>query len=75
MWYRITLKLSNGEIRSGIREVSHENLYRVELMVFEAVKKSIGLNRISMLDITPLSEDHPEVQALLKCGKDVQELK
>jgi hypothetical protein len=75
MWYRITLRLSDNKIRSGIRQIDDTNLFRVELMVFETLKKTIGLHRIKALDLTELSEDHPEVQALLKAGKEVQQLK
>jgi hypothetical protein len=75
MWYRITIRYRNNKIQSGIREVSHKNLHRIELMVFDAVKKTMAYNSISLMDITPLPDDHPEVQALLKSGNEVKELK
>ncbi len=75
MWYRITLRLSDNKMLSGIRQVDDKDLYKVELMVFEAAKKTIGLHRIKALDLTPLPEDHPEVKLLLSSGKEIRELK
>ena len=75
MWYRITLRLTNNTIRTGIRQIDDDNLYRVELTVLEAAKKAMGLHRIAALDLTELDEHHPEVQALLKKGPPVRELK
>jgi hypothetical protein len=75
MWYRITLRLSDNRILSGIRQISEENLYKVELMVFDAAKKTIGLHRIKALDLTPLPENHPEVKALLGSGAAIRGLK
>lgn len=75
MWYRITLKLSDNRILSGIRQVNNENVYKLELMTFEAAKKTIGLHRVKALDLTCLEENHPEVKALLSSGKATKELK
>ncbi|HVM87934.1 MAG TPA: hypothetical protein VMT76_07075 [Puia sp.] len=75
MWYRITLRLSDNKILSGIRQIDDENLYKIELMTFEAAKKTIGLHRVKALDLTPLSEDHPEVKALVSSGKEIRQLK
>jgi hypothetical protein len=75
MWYRITLRLSDNRMLSGIRQIDVEDLYKIELMTFEAAKKTIGLHRIKALDLTPLPENHPEVQALLNSGKELKELK
>jgi hypothetical protein len=60
---------------SGIRQIDVDNLYKIELMTFEAAKKTIGLHRIKALDLTQLSENHPEVQALLNSGKLLKELR
>ena len=75
MWYRITLVLSDNKVLSGIRQIGHENLYKIELMTFEAAKKTIGLHRIKSLDLTPLPENHPDVKALMGSGKTIRELK
>jgi hypothetical protein len=75
MWYRITLRFSDNRVLSGIRQIDDKDLYKIELMTFEAAKKTIGLHRIKALDLTPLPENHPEVKALVGSGKEIRELK
>ena len=73
MWYRITLHIGN-KIRSGIREYHNVNVQGVQFMVLETIKKGMGLHRLRAVDVTPLPENHPEVQALKK-AKQAQQSK
>ena len=64
MWYRITIIYKDGKISSGIRKIDDDNIYRVEMRVLETLKSF--LFSIRNVDVSMLSDNHPDVQALLK---------
>jgi len=76
MWLRITLIFLNRKIKSGIRYTDDKEEYRVQMRILETVKKSYRLNgMLKHVDITTLTESHPEVQQIIRSGKEWPRLK
>jgi len=70
MWYRISIRYTDLSFRSGIRKIDDDNIYRVEMRVLETLKHS--MHRILSVDISPLPEDHTDVQKIIQSGAPIK---